>query len=259
MAEHPHPVPTHRGGYTGRFDPRSDLLPDGLLGQVSGHDVVFQSQPVEHAGHFRHRAGLAVRQPLAGHPTAVAHAVQVIVVDRRGGLQVQHDHRHAEPGRPFGKLQLCRNRIHRINDVIILRKVNGIGILRQIKAAVCANLGRRVNGGDPLFHHFYLRFAHSVQRSNDLAVQIGKADGIMIEQVKPSDAAAGKRLRSKTANTADAENCNGGTLQFFNALRRQQKLGTGKRIHFKFPFCGCFPNGQTAAQIPQTAPRPICR
>ena len=97
MAEHPHPVPTHRGGYTGRFDPRSDLLPDGLLGQVSGHDVVFQSQPVEHAGHFRHRAGLAVRQPLAGHPTAVAHAVQVIVVDRRGGLQVQHDHRHAEP------------------------------------------------------------------------------------------------------------------------------------------------------------------
>ena len=48
----------------------------------------------EDVGDLRDGTGRAVGQPLAGHPRAVAHAVERRVVDRGRGLQVEDDDRH---------------------------------------------------------------------------------------------------------------------------------------------------------------------
>ena len=62
-----------------------------------GDQVIIDAAAVEHVGDFGHRAGLAIREPLAGHKAPVAQGIEGRVVDRSDGLEVEHDDGHLRP------------------------------------------------------------------------------------------------------------------------------------------------------------------
>ena len=95
VAHHAEAVVLHRVGDAGGGDPVGHFVPArGIVAQHAGHLVERDAGPVEDVGDFRHRAGRAIRQPLAGHLRAVAELVERRVVDRGRGLQIENDHRH---------------------------------------------------------------------------------------------------------------------------------------------------------------------
>ena len=60
-----------------RLDPLGDFAPAGRVVVEHAGDLVKRNAgAVEDVGDFRHRAGRAVGQPLAGHPRAIAQPVE---------------------------------------------------------------------------------------------------------------------------------------------------------------------------------------
>ena len=85
----------HPGGDARGLDPGVDLAPaHRIVVEHAGDLVEAHAGALEDVGDLGHRAGGAVRQPLARHPRAVAQAVERGVVDRRLGGEVEDDHRH---------------------------------------------------------------------------------------------------------------------------------------------------------------------
>ena len=77
-------------------DPLADLPPGDRIVEPSVTKA-HRRWLRQHAGDFGRRAGLAVRQPHARHPAAVAQGVEPLVIDGRRRLQVEHHHRTVEP------------------------------------------------------------------------------------------------------------------------------------------------------------------
>ena len=86
---------------------------------------------------------------------------------------------------------------------------------------------------DALFRHIHLVFAHRFAGGQDLAVQVGQADLVVIDKIKRADTAAHKRFTDIAAHAADAEHGHMRTLQLFHGLRAEQKLRSRKLIEHK--------------------------
>lgn len=96
MAHQTEAVMGHDLGHAGGLEPRLHLGPTGrIVAQQAGNLVEGDPATMEDGGDFRHRAGPAMGQPFAGHGGAVGHPVESRVVNCRGRLQIEHDHRHA--------------------------------------------------------------------------------------------------------------------------------------------------------------------
>jgi hypothetical protein len=80
---------------------------------------------------------------------------------------------------------------------------------------------------DPLFRHIHLIFAHGLAGGDDLAVQVGQTDLVVVDQVEGTHAAAGQRLDGVAAHAAHAEHGYAGIVQFGHCFRAQQQLGAG--------------------------------
>ena len=97
VSQYAEPVPTHTGTDARSGDPLADLPPGDRIVEPSRHEGAPPVAARQHAGDFGRRAGLAVRQPHARHPAAVAQGVEPLVIDGRRRLQVEHHHRTVEP------------------------------------------------------------------------------------------------------------------------------------------------------------------
>ena len=75
-----------------------------------------------------------------------------------------------------------------------------------------ADICIRIDIQNPLLHHIRLVFADGLSRSNNLTVQIGQTDLVIIDQIKCSDTASHKCLAYITAHTADAKYSDTGIL-----------------------------------------------
>ena len=65
---------------------------------------------------------------------------------------------------------------------------------------------------------------------DDLSVQVGQADLVVIDQVQGAHAAAGQSLHGVAPHAADAEDSHPGFGQGFHSGLSQQQLGSGKFI-----------------------------
>ena len=152
VAEHAHAVAPQLRCRPGGIDPRPDPFPDRILRQIARDDIVTQSEPVEHAGHLGHRAGLAVGEPLAGHPSPVAHRVEPVVVDSRLGLQIQHDDRNAQPlyDGQYGRRKRIRRYVEedQFRTVLAQQLRRRLGFGRLVDHPGVDNLGSRF--GEPI-------------------------------------------------------------------------------------------------------------
>ncbi len=95
MSKDAHAVIAHCRAHLGRLDPLADLAPGKLIVEVAGYQMIRYSRAVEDAGDLRGRACLAVFQPDARHRSPIAQGVELLVIQLRHGLKVQHDDRNA--------------------------------------------------------------------------------------------------------------------------------------------------------------------
>ena len=140
------------------------------------------------------------------------------------------DHRDSQFLGSHDDLQFGGHRIHGVHDIVVLFKRKLIGIFRKKKAVVDIHLYIGIDLLHAVAHHLCLIFSHRFSGGNDLPVQIGQADLIIINQIKASNAAAHKRLADIAADSANAEHCHSCLLQFLHGLFSQQKLCPRKLI-----------------------------
>ncbi len=92
------------------------------------------------------------------------------------------------------------------------------------------HLAVRVDFQNTFPHHIGFVFSHRLPGGNQLPVQIGQADQIIVHQINGAHAGTHQRLHSEAADTADTEHNDSGLLQLFHGLLPQQQLGSGKLI-----------------------------
>ena len=89
---------------------------------------------------------------------------------------------------------------------------------------------------DTLFGYIHLVLAHRLAGSDDLPVEVGQADLIVIDEIQRAHAAACQRLDRVAAHAADAEHRHAGIVKLCHRVRAQQQLRAGILIlHFVSP------------------------
>ena len=68
-----------------------------------------------------------------------------------------------------------------------------------------------------------------------MAVDVGQADLIIIDEIQRADAATGQRLDGIAAHAADAEDRHTGLVQLFHGLVAKQQFGSRKLIEHSVP------------------------
>ena len=95
---------------------------------------------------------------------------------------------------------------------------------------------------DTFLGHIHFILPHGLAGGDDLAIEVGQADLIVVDEVQRPHAAAGQRLNGIAAHAADAENGHPAVVQFFHCFLAQQQLGTGILILHSFSFfCSWLP------------------
>ena len=84
----------------------------------------------------------------------------------------------------------------------------------------------RIDFQHALFHHIGLIFSHCFSGCNDLSVQIGKADLVVINQVKSTYTTSYQGLTNISSHTADSKYCYSGTGKLLHPLFSKKELGS---------------------------------
>jgi hypothetical protein len=93
-----------------------------------------------------------------------------------------------------------------------------IGGFGQKKARVFGDDGIRADVLDALLCHVHLQAADGRMGGVELAVQVGQADLVVVDQIQRADPAAGERLHGVAAHAADAEDRHAAAAQFLHGL-----------------------------------------
>ena len=109
-----------------------------------------------------------------------------------------------------------------VHNIVILGKIELIRRIRHVKHFVGMDHGIRVDLQNPLFCHVYFIFSDGFASCNDLSVQIRQTNFIVIDQVKGSNAASGKRFYRIPADAANAKHSNSCIFQTFHSVFPQQ-------------------------------------
>ena len=168
--------------------------------------------------------------------------------DRRAGLISAHHQR-----------QLGRHGVHGINHIIIGVEREAFDVFRQYKALVDSHFGVRIDFKDPLPHHLDLIPPDGFTGRDNLAVQIGQTDLIVVDQIKGADAAARQRLAHIAAHAPDTENGHAGPGQAIHGGLAKEQLGSRKLVHHSFSPHPVLYGGRGAAPLPPGQGRKLHR
>ena len=128
-----------------------------------------------------------------------------------------------------------------IHHVVVLGEIELVLRLRGEEGLVGRDLDVGVDLVDALFRHIHLILPHRLAGGHDLAVQVGQADLIVVDEVQRTHAAAGQCLNGIAAHAANAEHRHAGMVQRFHGFLAQQQLGAGililhiDTLHFSGP------------------------
>ena len=124
-----------------------------------------------------------------------------------GGVQLIAGAHGADNG---GARILCRLHQHQlagdgvdgVHHIVILGKVKLLCSFRQVKGLNGAGNTIRIDGAGSAGGGFCLIHTHGVHRCQNLAVDVGPADGIMVHKIQCAHTAAGQGLHHIAAHTA---------------------------------------------------------
>ena len=122
------------------------------------------------------------------------------------------------------QLQLRRHGIYRIYHIVIFRKREVIGGLRQEEALVCIDPSIRIYAPYTFLHDIDLVPSYRIVRRDDLAVQIRVCHGIAVYNIERAYTASCQRLAYISAHAAYAEYRDPRRSQSLQCLRPYKEL-----------------------------------
>ena len=140
------------------------------------------------------------------------------------------DDRHIVGPRLLHEAQLRRHGVDGIHHIVVFLEGKPIHVLRQHEALAHPDICLGIDLQHPLGHDFCLVLSHGPARGDDLAVQVGQAHLVVVDQVKRADAASDQCLADITAHAADAEYRHAAIGQPLNGKPSQQELRSRKLI-----------------------------
>ena len=139
------------------------------------------------------------------------------------------------------QLELAGYGVDRIHNVVILGEIELRSGLRRVKGFVNVDLAVRIDIVNTLGGGLYLVLTDRLAGSDDLAIDVGQAHLIIVDEVKCTDTRTRQRFYRVAAYTADAEHRNTRVVQALHALLAKQQLGSRKLIEQVFsPFRAVF-------------------
>ena len=105
-----------------------------------------------------------------------------------------------------------------------------VGIFRQIELLVGGHPAVRIDVGDAPRHDLHLGLADGGVEGDELTVQIGETDHIIVNKVDRAHAAPGQRLGAVAAHAADTEHGYPSAVECFDGFRSYLKAKTGKLV-----------------------------
>ena len=159
---------------------------------------------------------------------------------QRGGVDLVARAHAADDGRTGGiglhdHGQLTSDGIDGIHHVIVLGKIELVLGVRRVESLVDVDHGIGVDLQNAVTGDLDLVLAHGFAGRQNLAVDVGQADLIVIDEVQRTDAAAGQGFDRIAADTADAEHGHPGFVQFFHGLVAKQQFRSRKLIEHSVP------------------------
>ena len=142
------------------------------------------------------------------------------------------DDGHAECRGPPDQTELGGDGIDGVHDAVERRKIDGIGIFRQVKYRIFGDRNGGVDIPQAGGHDRNLRLPQRGVQRHQLTVQVAFADGIVIDKGKRADAAAPQGFAAPAAHPAQAEHGDLFGGQGTDGLLAQQQGGAFKlRVH----------------------------
>ena len=132
--------------------------------------------------------------------------------------------------------QFGGHRVDGVYDIIVLGKIKAIRSIRTVKSFVYRYLALGVNVQHPIPGGFRLAHSHSGVERQQLPVDVGDADGVVVDEVHRAYAAAGQGLCHIATYATQAEYSYTGVIQFFHCRLPQQQFRAGKGIHRRTPY-----------------------
>ena len=129
------------------------------------------------------------------------------------------------------QFQLRAHGVHRIHDEVVDGQIDLWGGFGQIEQLARLDSQIRIDLQQALRHGVHLVPAHGLAGGDDLAIQIGDADSVIVEQVDRAEAAAHQRLRGVAADAAHAEDRHAGRGEPAHPLAAQEQFRSRKLIH----------------------------
>ena len=112
-----------------------------------------------------------------------------------------------------------------------MRKVEAVGGIRAVKSLVGRDLAQRIDIQHPGRSGICLGHAQGGVQRQKLPVDVGGADGVVVDEIQGANAAAGQGFYHIAAHAAQTEHGHPDIFQFFHGIAAQKQLGSGKGFH----------------------------
>ena len=115
------------------------------------------------------------------------------------------DDRHFLVVASLDEVEFCLDGVNAIHYIVELRNVDGIGCLWEVKHLVFMNDTAAINVMYTLLAYIYFMLSYGTEGSDNLAVDIGKAYTVVIDDVQLADTTTCQRLDHITSHATYAE------------------------------------------------------
>ena len=133
---------------------------------------------------------------------------------------------HAESMAATDQVELRRHRVDAIHDIVVLDKVYLVRPRREVEHRQFAHHTVGIDGMDTLLSHIDLGTTHRRQGGEQLAVDIGHTDTVVVDHVNGTHTAPGQYLDDITAHAAHAKDCYSTGSERLERRTPQEQLGS---------------------------------
>ncbi len=133
------------------------------------------------------------------------------------------DMAHARRLRGAGDVELGAHGVDGVDHVVVAAEVELVSRLGQVEAGVLGDCAIRVDRLDALFCDVDLALADGVPCGDDLAVEVGERDVVVVDDVDGAYTGARERLHREPPYAAHAKDEDAGVLEALDAVLPQEQ------------------------------------
>lgn len=194
-----------------------------FLGRIDRLDPAADAAPAQFLAHDARQAACAGREEVADNN---AGRIDLVRRPHRG------NDRDSLLLAALQEIELGGDVVDAVEDVIVAALQQFAGVFLRIKLLDRFDRDGRIDRPAALGHDHGLALANGAIEGMQLAVDVGQADGVEIDQGQPADAGAGQSLDSIAAHAAETEDRDGGPGQAVQCVCADQEFHAAEAVLF---------------------------